>query len=310
MFGTTAESSVQSAPVTRSPGIFSAYSVLTKVRLNALVLMTTSVGFLLAPVEGIDWKAFFWTMLGTALAACSASAFNQMMEVNRDRRMPRTKNRPLPTGSLSMAHALVVAVVTGYAGVTILAVLVNFAAAALALATILIYTIFYTPMKVRSTLNTVVGAVCGALPPMIGWVAAGGPLNAASMVLPTILFVWQFPHFFALAWLYRTDYGTGGFKMLPVIDESGRITAQVCVVTSLMLIPLCLLATLLGVAGFFSAICATLLGLLMSGVAVQFMKNRTDRAARRLFLASISYLPILLAVLVIDRGPAAPMLLH
>lgn len=276
---------------------------LTKARLSALVLLTTAVGYVLASLDGMDWLRFTWTVLGTALAAGSASAFNQVWEINRDRLMLRTRNRPLPSGTMSVTHSILAATIMGAGGVAMLALFVNNAAAGLALTTIVLYVLLYTPLKVRSTLNTLVGAVCGALPPMIGWVAATNRLDEGAWVLGAILFIWQLPHFFALAWLYRKDYERGGYAMLPVIDRDGHITCQVIIITCLMLLPLGLLATLLDVAGYVYAMGSLLLGLWMFALCVRLYFERTDANARRVFLASIAYLAALLCLLVIDRGP-------
>src|SRR5436190_20057012 len=215
------------------PGL---YMELTKARLSALVLMTTAVGFIVASFDDINWTRMLWTMLGTALCAASANAFNQIIEIRRDAKMNRTRNRPLPAGRLRVPTSFVVAMAMGYLGVGMLAILVNLAAATLALITILTYVLLYTPLKPRSTLNTLVGAVCGAIPPMIGWVAVTNRLDPGAWALAAILFVWQIPHFLALAWLYRDDYARGGFAMLPAIDRDGRITSRVIIITCIMLL--------------------------------------------------------------------------
>src|SRR5688572_26000437 len=284
-------------------GLLSLYLELTKAQLSALVLVTTAVGFILGTRGEFDWLRLLWTILGTALAAGCASAFNQLWEIRRDARMHRTENRPLPSGSMSPVHALVAATLMGYGGLCMLALGVNLQASGLALLTIILYVLAYTPLKSRSTLNTLVGAVCGAIPPMIGWVAAAGRLEFGAWILGAILFVWQIPHFFALAWLYRADYERGGFAMLPVLDRDGRITTQVILITSLMLIPLGLLATLLNVAGIAAAIGSLALGLWLLALSIRLHRTHRDDHARALFVASIAYLPLLLALLVIDRGP-------
>jgi protoheme IX farnesyltransferase len=211
---------------TEQRGLISLYAELTKARLSALVLMTTAVGFILASTGSIDWLRLLWTVIGTALAAGCASALNQIIEINLDKRMLRTRGRPLPSGAMSVAHCFAAGMLMGAAGLIILVLRINLTAGWLALATIVIYAIIYTPLKVRSTLNTIVGAICGAIPPMIGWVAASNSLDIGAWVLAAILFVWQLPHFFALAWLYREDYARGGFEMLPVVDRRGQVTCQ------------------------------------------------------------------------------------
>lgn len=285
-------------------GVIGSYAQLTKARLSALVLVTTAVGFVLASAgpAPINWPAMLWTILGTALCAGCASALNQVWEIKRDARMHRTLQRPLPSGRMSALHAFLAAILMGYAGLCMLALGANLFAAGLALLTILLYVFAYTPLKPRTSLNTLVGAVCGAIPPMIGWVAAAGHLAGGAWILGAILFVWQIPHFFALAWLYREDYQRGGFAMLPVLDRDGRITTQVVVLTSLLLIPLGLLATLLNVAGFVAAAGSLVLGLWLLILCLRLHFNRSDANARRVFIASIIYLPLLLALMVIDRG--------
>jgi protoheme IX farnesyltransferase len=291
-------------------GFVRTYMELTKARLSALVLVTTAVGYIMASEavhlggnRGVNWLGMFWTMLGTALAAGCANALNQIVEINLDRRMFRTASRPLPSGVMGVSHGFVVALMMGAAGLAVLTLQVNLAAAWLALATILLYVIVYTPLKTRSTLNTIVGAICGAIPPVIGWVAADGSLQSGALILAAILFVWQIPHFFALAWVYRHDYARGGFVMLPVIDRTGQITCQVIVLTSMCLIPLAPLATLQNLAGAYYAFGSMALGVWMLWLAVRLYVKRTDASARGLFLASIAYLPILLCLMVLDRGP-------
>ena len=290
----------------RQPGIVGLYMELTKARLSALVLLTTAVGFVLAvPVPGawMNWRLLMFTMLGTALAACAAAVLNQLFEADRDARMNRTMRRPIPSGSITRSHAFVAGVLMGYIGVAILALFVNLLAAGLALLTIVLYVAVYTPMKPRSTLNTLVGAVCGAIPPMIGWVAATGELHTGAWILAIILFVWQLPHFLALAWLYREDYARGGFVMLPLLDPRGELTARVIVITSLMLLPLGMMSVALGLAGWWFAVGSIALALWMCFLSVKFYRERSDANARRVFLASIVYLSVLLGLFIADRGP-------
>jgi protoheme IX farnesyltransferase len=290
----------------RIRALAAAYGELTKFRLSALVLLTTAVGFFMSQPAGesMNWSRLLWTMMGTAFAAGCASALNQIIEINLDRRMHRTRSRPLPSGSMSVMHSFIAAMVMGIAGIWILAMKVGLAPAWMALATILIYALLYTPLKVRTTTNTLVGAICGALPPMIGCIAASGTLDRNAWILGALLFIWQLPHFFALAWLYREDYARGGYAMLPVVDRNGQVTCQVIVLTSLLLVPLALVATLLDVAGFVYAIGSVLLGVWLLALSLRLYVSRTDANARRVFLASIAYLPVLLCLLVIDRGPA------
>jgi protoheme IX farnesyltransferase len=275
---------------------------LSKARLNALVLATTAVGFALAPVEQ-PALILFWTLVGTAMVAASAGMLNQLAEVERDRRMKRTKNRPLPAGLVAPWQVFVLGVALAYGGVTILALQVNAISAILALANVLIYVLVYTPLKSRTTMNTLVGSVCGTIPPLIGWAAATGELSGGAWLLGLLLFVWQLPHFFALAIMYRDDYKRGGFAMLPVVDARGEITVQVILLTSLILLPIGLIATLIGLAGWVSAIVSVVFAGGMSALSFVLYLKRTRVAARRVFFSSIIYLPVVLGVMVLDRGP-------
>jgi protoheme IX farnesyltransferase len=290
-------------PTPRARSVLGIWAELTKVRLNALVLVTTAVGFAVANPGPIDWPSLAWTCAGTALAAASASLFNQLFERRRDALMHRTRGRPLPSKQVAPAAVFAAALVTGYAGAALLGLKVGLLPAALAAANIVLYAVLYTPLKPRTTFNTLVGAVCGAIPPMIGWTAVTGRVEPGAWLLGGLLFVWQIPHFLALAWLYREDYERGGHRMLPSKDHGGEITAQVVILTTLPLIPLGLSATLLGLAGFWSGAISLLAGLGFSWLALRFYKARDDRSARQLFLASITYLPIVLAAMTIDRGP-------
>jgi len=293
------------APTPRARGVLGIWAELTKVRLNALVLVTTAVGFALAELGPIEWDRLGWTCAGTALAAASASLFNQLFERRRDALMHRTRGRPLPAKQVHPAAVFTMALLTGYAGAALLGLMVGLLPAALAAFNIILYALLYTPLKPRTTFNTLVGAVCGAIPPVIGWTAVTGNMDPGAWLLGGLLFVWQIPHFLALAWLYREDYARGGHEMLPVRDHEGEITAQVIMLTTLPLIPLALSATALGLAGIGSAIVSGLCGIGFSVLAWRFFKVRDDRSARSVFLASITYLPVVLAAMTIDRGPSS-----
>jgi heme o synthase len=290
------------SPPPRARGTLGIWAELTKVRLNALVLATTAVGFALGSVGPLDWTRLAWTAAGTALAAASASLFNQLFERRRDALMHRTRGRPLPARQIGPATVFVAAMVSGYAGAAMLGLTVGLLPAALAALNIVLYAVLYTPLKPRTTFNTLVGAVCGAIPPVIGWTAATGQLDPGAWLLGGLLFVWQLPHFLALAWMYREDYARGGHAMLPVRDHGGEITAQAIVLSTIPLIPLGASATLLGLAGVWSALVSVLLGAWFLWLAVGFYRGRDDASARRLFLGSITYLPLVLAAMTIDRG--------
>lgn len=282
------------------------YSELAKARLSALVVCTTAVGFVLASRGDLDWLTLLWTVMGTALAAACANALNQQIETSRDARMKRTRGRPLPTRRMSGRHALIAAGVWGVAGLGMLTWGANGLTAALGASNIAIYVLLYTPAKSRSTFNTLIGAVVGAIPPMMGCTAATGHIGAVGWALAAVLFVWQVPHFLSLAWLYRDDYRDGGFRMLPVVDPDGRLTGRVVVIYCLALLPIAVVVTLVGGTGWIYAFGSVVLGAWMLKLAIQLNRVRTDQQARRVFLASVMYLPLLLGLMLIDQGGPAP----
>ncbi|MBN2329128.1 MAG: protoheme IX farnesyltransferase [Candidatus Omnitrophica bacterium] len=292
--------------------LWAVYLELGKIRLSALVVITAIAGFLLASRGSLDLWRLFWTAVGTGCAAVGANSFNQWREKMRDARMERTRGRPLPTGKISSRHAFFWSMAISSAGLLILATQVNGLTASLAAANIFIYVLIYTPMKVYSSLCTLVGAVCGAIPPMMGWTAATGQLDYGAWVLGATLFVWQIPHFLSLAWMYRRDYARGGFRMLPVTDSKGQITCNVILLYSLALLPLGLAYFLGGLTGLLFLTGSFLLGAVFFALSVQLFLERSERNARRLFLASIIYLPILLGLMVTDRSSASapPLRLH
>ena len=284
-----------------SPSLLYLYSELTKIRLSALVVVTTAVGFIMASTLGIDWMTLLWTVVGTACCACAAAVLNQVTEHTKDAAMDRTKNRPIPAGHISTIHAFIVGVLLAYIGVAILSFGASVGAAGLALLTILIYVLIYTPLKTKTSFNTIVGAVVGAIPPLIGWVAATGSIGRGGIILAGILFVWQLPHFLALAWMYKDDYTQAGFKMLPSLDDSGELTARASIVTSMCLIPLALFMSIAGSTSVLFAIVGSLLGFWLTGRSIAFWRQRNRTTARKLFFATIIYLPILLVFMMIDR---------
>jgi protoheme IX farnesyltransferase len=284
------------------------YLELIKFRLNALVLVTTAVGFLAASMGSMNWPLLLWTLLGTWLLASGAAALNQVIEVPRDARMKRTRHRPLPSGHMGRLHATLVALAMVFAGYLILGGLVNLLTAGLGLANVIIYVVIYTPLKVRTSLNTLVGAIVGALPPMMGWAAATGELGTGAWLLGAMLFVWQIPHFLALAWMYRDDYISGGYQMLSRYDVTGHLTGLLSVLYSLALLPLGVVFALKGVTGWPFAFASLPLALMLLVLAVDMAGKRTRQSARRLFFGSIIYLPVVLVLLVADARPrpAAP----
>lgn len=282
-------------------GLWDDILVLVKARLSLLVLITTLVGFLLGWKGPFDWVLLTATLLGTALCAAGSSALNQWWERDIDAQMKRTMDRPLPARRMRPVDGLLFGLFFSTTGLAILALFTNWDAAFLAFATIAIYILVYTPMKRISSLNTLVGAVPGALPPLIGWMAARGTYDFEGCLLFGILWFWQMPHFLAIAWMYKDDYAQGGFVMLTANDPECATTSRQALLYSLCL----LLVTLVpGVLGFNSPVYffgALVLGLVFSGFALIFIRRRDRHAARNLFFASIVYLPILLGLLVATK---------
>jgi protoheme IX farnesyltransferase len=281
------------------------YLELTKPKIAVLALLTVSLGFALSAAQS-GLHANWWALLGhanlgIALVAASSSAWNQLLERRIDGLMVRTRNRPLPAGRLSSLEVAVLAVVSAAIGVAWLAVHVNLLTAGLAALTLVLYSFVYTPLKQFTTFNTVIGAIPGALPPVLGWTAAGGSLDSGAFALFAILFLWQFPHFMAIAWLYRDDYRNAGLKMIPVDDPSGMKTGMTAVGYALALLPVSWLPARLGLAGNSYAGAATILGIWYIVSAIQFSRLQTVTSARRLLWTSLLYLPALLGALVWDR---------
>ncbi len=274
---------------------------LTKARLSFLVLITTLVGFLLAWRGPMNYLLLTATLLGTALCAAGAAALNQWWERDLDAKMKRTRDRPLPGQRIHPSDALLFGLLFAFLGLAILGIFTNARSTFLAFATIAIYVLVYTPLKRITSLNTLVGAIPGALPPLIGWVAARGTYNLEGCLLFAILWFWQMPHFLAIAWMYREDYANAGCVMLPGDDPTGAMTARQALLYALCLVLVSLLPALMGfnnVWGFFGALG---LGCLFLATAISFLKSRERPVARSLFLASIAYLPLLLGLLVATR---------
>jgi protoheme IX farnesyltransferase len=284
--------------------------LLTKVRLNALVVATTAGGYYMAAPASVDLASLLVTCLGTALVASGASAFNQVDERDLDRLMVRTRLRPLADGRMGAGEGRAIAAIFAVAGLLILWFGTNATAALVALATLLSYTVIYTPLKRRSSLATVVGAVPGALPPLIGWCAASGDagvVTASALAHPApwslflLMFLWQLPHFLAIAWMYRDDYARANLPMLPVVDTDGQMTGRQAVLWAATLIPISELPFLLNLTGPVYAVSALVLGLGLLALACRFLIRRTNENARTLFLGSIIYLPLLWIVMVAGR---------
>jgi protoheme IX farnesyltransferase len=278
-----------------------AYLELTKPRITFLIVLTAAAGFALASPGHVDYRAMLTAMVGIALLSSGIATLNQYMEKDLDALMRRTANRPLPTGKLLSWEALAFGV-----GLTVLAeiylvVLVNPLSAVLGLTVIAGYLFAYTPLKTRTSLSTFVGAFPGAVPPLIGWASARGTIGVEAWVLFAILFLWQFPHFLAIAWMYREDYARAGILMLPVVEPDGRVTGQQIVLYTVMLLPVSLLPTFLGTAGKIYFAGALILGLVFLYFSLRAAFSKSRQAARQLLLASVIYLPLLFILMVLDR---------
>jgi len=277
------------------------YVALTKPRLNFLVVATSAAGYYLGGPPAADVPLMAQAVAGTALVAGGAAVLNQLYERDTDALMRRTRLRPLPDGRISAAEAGIFGVALSLAGLTLLAARANWLAAALALATLVVYLVVYTPMKRRTPISTLVGAIPGALPALIGWTASHGAIDRGGATLFAIVFLWQMPHFMAIAWLYRDDYGKAGFPMLPVIDPEGHRAGRQAVIYAVTLLPVSLLPALVGVAGTVYFASALVLGVALLVLSVRFARTRSEASARALFFGSITYLPLLWIVMIANR---------
>lgn len=275
---------------------------LTKPRLNSLIVATAAVGYALAASPGADPLRFVWAVIGTALVAGAAAAFNQVVERTTDSLMRRTCRRPLAEGRIQPAEATAFGMVLALAGLLQLAWGTHVLAAGVAAITLVSYATLYTPLKRRSPHATWVGAVPGALPPVIGWAAARGAVSVEAWALFAIVFFWQIPHFLALAWLYRDEFARAGVPVLPVVEPAGRRTARAVLLCSAALVPASLAPMAVGMAGGAYGTVAALASGAFAGLAGWFACARTERAARTLFGASLVYLPLLWAALLVLRG--------
>jgi protoheme IX farnesyltransferase len=277
------------------------FVTLTKPRLNFLVLITTLGGMYIAAPDGVALPVLFHALVGTALVAGGAAALNQVWERDTDGLMRRTQRRPIPGGRLRAVDGAWFGTLLSAAGLIELTWKVNPLASAVAGATLVSYVFVYTPLKTRTSLSTLVGAVPGALPPVIGWAAATGTISMGAIVLFGIVFLWQMPHFLAIAWLYRDDYHHARIPLLPVLEKDGRRTGQQALLYAAALWPVSLLPAAIGIADVPYSILATLLGAGLIALSAMFARERTTLTARRLFLYSIIYLPLLWTALVLDR---------
>jgi protoheme IX farnesyltransferase len=281
-------------------GAFADYVSLTKPRLNLLVVATSAAGYYLG-ASGPVGPAMLWAVAGTGLVAAGAAALNQVAERRTDGLMQRTRSRAVPDGRIGVNDASWFGAVLAAVGLALLAAHASLVAAALAAITLMLYLAVYTPLKRRTPVATLVGAVPGALPPLIGWTAAHGSVSPGGVALFALVFVWQVPHFMAIAWMYRDDYARAGFPMLPVLDPGGRRAGRQAVAYAALLVPVSALPTVAGVSGFAYLVVALPLGLALLWLALRFAAAHEDDAARRLFLGSIAYLPLIWIAMIADR---------
>lgn len=291
----------RSEPGLSVAGRFAAYSELTKPRITFLVSLTAAAGFCMGSAGGIDYLRLLNLSVGIALLCSGLSALNQYIERDLDGLMHRTQARPLPTGKLSPSQAMMFGVLLCVSATIYLALVINGLSALLGLATLASYLFVYTPLKTKTTLSTALGAFPGAMPPLIGWVAARGEISVEAWILFAILFLWQFPHFLAIAWMYRDDYARAGIKMLPVVEPEGKVTSQQIVTYTLLLVPVSLLPVAVGMAGSVYLVGAAVLGIAFLFFSTKAALVRTTWQARRLLLASVLYLPVLFGLMVLNR---------
>jgi heme o synthase len=282
-------------------GWVATYADLFKARLTFLVLLTTLVGFYIGYRGPVNYLLMLHTMVGTALLAAGASALNQLWEREHDAKMRRTQSRPLPAGKMQPGTVLIIGIVTSVMGIGYLALAVNPLTSLIGAASLLSYIFVYTPLKRITWLNTAIGAIPGALPPLMGWTAARNELSREGWALFAILAFWQIPHFLAIAWMYREEYARAGFKMLPNVDPDGHRTARQALSHTLGLLPVSLAPFAFGLTGPLYLAGALVLGTAFFWCALQFARHLSVARAKQLFFASILYLPLLLVVMVLDK---------
>ena len=280
--------------------LFKSYMELTKPGIVRLVLVTTVIGFALGGEGVTRWPLLLMTLIGTALGSAGAFVLNHYVEREVDALMDRTRNRPLPAGTIPPIAALAFGILLIIAGTVVLSCWVNGLTAALVFLTAIMYVLVYTPLKRYSWWNTPIGAIPGAMPPMVGWAAATGHIDPGAWILFLILFLWQHPHFYALAWMYREDYARGGFKMLPVVDPDGKSTFRHSLVTVILLVPVSLWPTFVRMSGAIYFWGALVLGLGFLSVCVRWRLSKSIKDAKIVFLYSLLYWVLLFVFIVID----------
>ncbi len=278
-----------------------AFVELTKPRIALMLILTSAAGFYLGSSNGFNITLFINSVVGIALLAFGVATLNQFIEKNTDALMTRTAKRPLVVGKISPAEALIFGIILCVGGEIYLAFLVNALTAILGLIVIVGYVLLYTPLKTRTSASTAIGAIPGAMPPLMGWTSAANEITLGAWILFAMLFLWQFPHFLAIAWMYREQYAKAGIKMLPVVEPSGKITAQQIVIFTVLLLPVSVMPYFFGVAGIVYLVGACLLGIWFLWASVQAARAKTNEKARTLLLVSVLYLPIIFALMVFNH---------
>lgn len=294
-------SALDARPKLRVGARVAAFVELTKPRITSLIMLTAAAGFGLGSQGATNYLLLMHAMIGIGLLASGLGTLNQFMERDLDRLMRRTADRPLPTNRVQPFEALWFGLTLIIVAEVYLALFTNSLTSILGLTVVAGYLFAYTPLKTRSTFSTFVGAFPGAMPPVLGWTAARGKLDVTALVLFAILFLWQFPHFLAIAWMYREDYGRAGICMLPVVEPDGRVTGQQIIAYSIMLVPVSLLPTVLGISGRIYFVSALIFGLLFLASGIRTAFSKSNQHARQLLMASVFYLPLLFGVMVLDR---------
>jgi protoheme IX farnesyltransferase len=278
-----------------------AFFELTKPRIAFMLVLTSAAGFYMGAGGKVDIPLFINSMLAITLLAFGVATLNQYLERAIDGLMERTSRRPLPTGKVSSREALVFGLILCIGSEAYLFFLVNTLTAILGLTVIVGYVLLYTPLKTRTTVSTAIGAIPGAMPPLMGWTAAANEITLAAWILFVTLYLWQFPHFLAIAWLYREQYAKAGIKMLPVVEKAGRITAQQIVLFTVLLLPVSIGPFFVGISGFYFLTGSILLGVWFLIASLKMARDRDSKRARQLLLTSVLYLPLIFALMVLDH---------
>ncbi len=278
-----------------------AYVELTKPRIAFMLVLTSAAGFYLGAGGIFNWLLFFNAMLGITLLAFGVATLNQVWEKETDALMERTANRPLPAKKITSTEGLVFGVLLALTAEIYLAVLVNPLTAILGLIVIVGYVLLYTPLKTRTSASTAIGAIPGALPPLMGWTASANEITLGAWILFALLFLWQFPHFLAIAWMYKEQYAKAGIKMLPVVEKDGKITHRQIVIFTILLLPVSIAPFFVGVAGWIYLIGASLLGIWFLFESIKTARAKSVKQARKLLLVSVLYLPVIFALMVLNH---------